>query len=79
METEKKKMPNKPAQLCIHNQHYYPTYSIEIPMKGCPAYGDVTIRGTATGGRGEEEETHIYEPTGDDLRQGEPTYEVVQT
>ncbi len=31
-------------------------------MKGCPAYGDITIRGTATGGRGEEEETHIYEP-----------------
>ncbi len=47
-------------------------------MKGCPAYGDMTIRGTATGGQ-EEEETHIYEPTGDDLRQGELTYEVVQT
>ncbi len=54
-------------------------YSTEIPMKGCPAYGDMTIRGTATGGRGEEE-THNYEPMGDDLssRQGGPTYEVVQ-
>ncbi len=50
-------------------------YSTEIPMKGCPAYGDLTIRGTATGGRGEEEETEL---TGDDLRQGGPTYEVVQ-
>ncbi len=46
-------------------------------MKGCPAYGDMTIRGTATGGRGEEE-PHIYEPADDDLRQGGPTYEVVQ-
>ncbi len=47
-------------------------------MKGCPAYGDMTIRGTATGGRGEEEETHNCEPTGDDLRLGGPIYEVVQ-
>ncbi len=28
-------------------------------------YDVITVRGTATGGRGEEEETHIYEPTGD--------------
>ncbi len=41
-------------------------------------YEVITVRGTATGGRGEEEETHIYEPTGDELRQGGPTYEVVQ-
>ncbi len=42
-------------------------------------YEVITVHGTATGGRGEEEEeTHIYEPTDDDLRQGGPTYEVVQ-
>ncbi len=53
-------------------------YSTEIPMKECSAYGNMTIRGTATGGRGEEEETHIYEPAGDGVRQGGPTYDVVQ-